>query len=220
MLGISAFLIYMAGCSKGESFSNGRYDFNKCDRVAVVGVSGNLSSETAQNQIADFVGMELLKKGYSPVERAQVVKIFEEQNFQGTGLTTPEGAANAGRLLNVQSVILVNIPRFGENVNMTVKMINVEDGSIIWIGSGSGTTNTLVSYFKAAIGAGSAAGRYEDQHNYNYNNGTLNRSASGSASAIGGGIVGRFSGRSLTPQEEIAAQKVIKKIFNTLPSKI
>jgi hypothetical protein len=209
VMAISSCFIFIGGCSSGESYSQCNYDFKKCDRVAVVGVSGNLDSEVAKNQIADFVGMEFLKKGYSPVERAQVKKVLEEQDFQNTGFTTSEGAAKAGRILNVQGIVIVTIPKFGEEVNMTAKLINVEDGSILWMGSGSGTTGkTFATFLGAAAGAGTGAAI------------AGNKTSQKVVGGVAGGVVGGVVGNALTPQEETAAQNVIKQMCKSLPSKI
>ena len=60
------------------------YDFTKVEKVAVVEVSGAVAGDAVKNQIGDFFAMELLKKGYTPVERAQVQTILAEQDFQAS----------------------------------------------------------------------------------------------------------------------------------------
>ena len=194
--------LLVAGCasSKGESFVRTGYDFGKVDKVAVVEVSGVVEGDVAKNQIADFFGMELLKKGYTPVERAQVQTLLEEQDFQATDITTDEGAAQAGQILNVPAVLLVSIPTYGQEMSITAKMIDVEDGSILWIGSGFGRTGkTLSTIFGAAAGAAAgvlvAGGDSSDKV----------------AGGVIGGVLGGVGGQALSPQQAEQLQKIIKK---------
>jgi hypothetical protein len=192
-----------SGCASGESVGRAGYDFTKIRSVAVVSVEG-LKSKSAQNEIADFFNMELLRKGYSPVERSQIDKVLEEQRFERTGVTTPDGAARVGRILNVQAVIMINIPKFDEDVHMTAKMVDTEDASIVWLGSGKGTTGkTAATIFGAAAGAvaGVAASNWSSR----------------GAGGVAGGVLGGAAGYMLTPDESVVVQKVIKEVTKTLP---
>jgi hypothetical protein len=62
------------GCAtgKGESYSRAGFNFSTLDKVAVLEVSGAVRGDPVKNQIGDFFVMELLKRGYTPVERAKV----------------------------------------------------------------------------------------------------------------------------------------------------
>jgi hypothetical protein len=196
--------LLIAGCSSGESYVKSGFDFAAVDKIAVVDVTGALSGEAAKNQIADFFVMELLKKGYSPVERAQVQKLLQEQQFQASDVTTSEGATRAGRILNVPTVLVVNIPTFKEEMSMTAKMIDVEDGSILWMGSGSGTTGQTLSTIAGAA-AGAAAGVAVT--------GKDDRLIGG----LAGGALGGVAGRALSPQAADKAKAIIRKICHSLP---
>lgn len=202
-----AILACLAGCrATGESYYQAGYDFNKLSKVAVLDVTGPTLSEAAKNQIADFFSMELLKKGFAPVERAQVQSILKEQKFQTSGQTSAEDAAKAGKILNVPAVMIINIPVYDENISMSAKMVNVEDGSILWVGSGSGSTGrTLSTIFGAAagVGAGAAVG------------GEKGRVAGG----VAGGVLGGIAGYGLSPQQAEQFQKIIKKVCDNLPER-
>ncbi|MBW8001023.1 MAG: hypothetical protein FVQ80_03270 [Planctomycetes bacterium] len=200
---LSAVLI-SSGCSTGESHVRTGFDFSKIDKVAVLAVQGTIMSEAAKNQISDFVVMELLKKGYAPIERVQVKKLLTEQRFQASDVTSNQDAAQAGRVLNVPAVLIVNIPNFKEEISMTIKLINVEDGSILWMGSGTGTTGrTLATLLGAAAGAGAgvAVTGEDDQV----------------AGGIIGGVLGAGLGQALTPQTALKAQQIIKLVCQDLP---
>lgn len=203
-------VMLIGGCSSGESYVKAGYDFTRLDKIAIVDVQGDISSEPAKNQIADFFGMELLKKGFEPVERAQVQTLLKEQKFQTSGLTSQEGAAKAGRILNVPAVLVVNIPNFGEQMSMTAKMIDVETAGILWMGSGSGKTQkTLSTIFGAAAGAGAGA--------------TAGAAVGGKDSTViggvAGGVLGGVAAHELSAQKAEKAQQVIKKICKGLPGK-
>ena len=199
-------VLLIGGCSSGESYVRAGYDFAELDKVAVVDVSGAVEGEPAKNQIGDFFAMELLKKGYTPVERIQVQSLLREQQFQATEVTSAKGAAGAGRILNVPTVLLVNIPTYKEEMSITAKMINVEDGSILWMGSGSGKTGkTLSTVFGAAAGAGVGA--------------AVSGKDDKLLGGIVGGVLGGAAGRALSPQQAKQARRIIKKMCMSLPPK-
>ncbi len=202
--------LIVGGCAtgKGESYAKAGFNFSGLDKVAVLEVSGAVRGDAAKNQIGDFFAMELMKKGYTPVERGRVQALLKEQEFQASDITSSEGAAKAGNILNVPAVMLINIPTYKEEMNMTAKMIDVQDGSILWIGSGSGTTGKTFSTILGAA-AGAAAGA------------TV---AGGDSSdrvvgGIVGGVLGGVAGQALSPQQAEQVQKVIKKVCASLPSK-
>ncbi len=199
-------LILLAGCSKGESYVRAGYDFSKLTKVAVVDVAGVVEGDAAKNQIADFFGMELLKKGYTVVERAQVQTLLDEQDFQASDLTGTVDAAKAGRILNIPVVFVVNIPKYNQDMSMTAKMIDVEVASILWMGSASGTTGkTLATIFGAAAGAAAGVGVAGGDSGDKVIGGVI------------GGVLGGVAGRSLTPQQAEHLQKMAKKMCKDLP---
>ena len=201
--------IFVSGCSSGESYVKSGYNFSKLDKIAVVSVEGRqLKSKAAKEQIADFFIMELMKKGYSPIEREHIEKILKEQEFQASDVTTTEGAVQAGRILNVPVVMMVNVPKFGQKMSFTAKMVDVEDGSILWIGSGEGdTTKTLSTILGAAAGAAA---------------GSVIAGGDSSTKVVGGvagGVLGGVAGYALSPEESKVAKKVIVKMCASIPHK-
>jgi len=200
--------LIVGGCAsgKGESYIRADYDFSKVTKIAVVEVSGAVRGEAVKNQIGDFFSMELMKKGYTPVERAQVQALLKEQKFQASDVTTDEDAARAGKILNVPAVMLVNIPTYKEEINMTAKIIDVQDGSISWIGSGSGTTGKTFSTVLGAA-AGAATGAVVAGGD------TRDKVAGG----VIGGVLGGVAGQALSPQQAEQVKKIIKKVCEGLP---
>ena len=208
-IAISLPLLFVGGCATGESYAMTGYNFPQIDKVAIADIFGDIRGDTAKNQISDYFGMELLKKGYPLIERSQVQSVFKEQAFQQEGIwTNPENAAQAGRILNVPAVLVANID-YGEQISMTAKLINVEDGSVLWIGSGSGRTGrgllTILGVTTGAVGGGAVAGKDKSDK---------------VAGAIVGGVLGGVAGEALTPQQAEIAQKTIKKMCESLPYRL
>jgi len=202
--------LVVSGCAtgKGESYVRAGYNFGALEKVAVVEVSGEVRGDAAKNQIADFFTMELLKRGYTPIERAQVQALLDEQDFQASDITSNEGAAQVGKIMNVPAVMLVSIPTCKENISMTAKMIDVEDGSVLWLGSGSGSTGKtgstiLGAVAGAVVGAVVAGGDSDDRV----------------VGGVIGGVLGGIAGRALTPQQAEQVKKIITKVCENLPSR-
>jgi hypothetical protein len=194
------------GCSSGESHFRMGYDFSQVNKIAVAAVEGDVGGESVKNQIGDFFVGELLKKGYAPVERAQVTSVLDEHDFQSSDITSAEGVARAGQILNVPAILVVNVASFGEEMSLTAKVLDVEDGSILWMGNGSGTTGRTLSTILGAT-AGAAAG------------GAIGGGDSSDkvAGAVVGGIVGGVAGRALSPQKAKKVHEIIRKMCKSLP---
>ena len=201
-------LLLFGGCAVGEGSFNAGYDFSQIDRIGVVDVGGNIEGDTAKNQIGDYFAMELMRKGYTPVERVQVQSLLKEQQFQEMDVTTAEGAARVGQILNVQAILVANID-YGEETTMTAKLIDAETGSMLWVGSGAGKTGhgwlPVATATGGAVGGAAAAGE-------------STRSKVGGA--VAGGVAGGAAGVALTPQQAEQAQKVIKKMFVSFPYRL
>ena len=200
--------VTVGGCasSKGESYSLVGFNFAELDKVAILDVDGAVRGDTVKNQIGTFFEIELMKRGYSPIERSQVQVLLKEQEFQASDITSNTGAAAAGKVLNVPAVLLVNIPKYKQEMTMTAKMINVEDARILWIGNGSGTTGkTFATILGAAAGAaaGVAVAGDDDQV----------------VGGIAGGILGGVVGQALSPQQSEQVQKVIAKVCESMPAR-
>jgi len=201
--------VFIGGCA--ESSARVGYDFSQVYKIAVVDIVGKIDSEAARNQIADIVGRELLRKGYAPVERSQVITILNEQKFQRDASATPEqDAVKAGQVMNVPTVIIINVSDCDEDsVSMSIKMLDVQDGSMLWVGSGSGSYDKTVGTILGA-GAGVATGVLisgNDHHDK-------------VAGGVIGGVIGGAVGYMLTPEQAQGTENLIKEICKTMPSRI
>jgi hypothetical protein len=206
---LSASLIAGCGSSEGESYAMAGYDFAGLNKVAIVEVTGRVYGDVVKNQISDFFVMELMKRGYTVVERQTVKALLKEQEFQASEMTTNEDAAKAGRILNVPAVLVINIPKYKDKMEMTAKLLDVENASILWIGRGSGSTGTGLATFVGAA-AGAAAGAVLAGGD------TGDRVIGG----VAGGVVGGVAGNALSPDQEKQVKKVIAEVCKSLPSRI
>lgn len=201
----------VAGCasSRGESYAVAGYDFGNLDRVAIVEVTGRVYGEAVKNQISDMFVMELMKRGYTVVERARVKAILKEQEFQASDLTSAQGAAKVGEILNVPAVMVIDIPQYKEKMSMSAKLIDVETAAILWLGQGYGSTGKTASTILGAV-AGAAAG-------------AVIAGGDSSDRVLGGvigGVAGGVAGNMLSPDQEKQVRKVVSKVAESLPARI
>ena len=192
-------ILLICGChSQQESSFRSGFDFSTVNKVAIVSVEGAVASEVAKDEIADFFAIELLEHGYAPMGRAQVRASLAEKESENKiiDLTTPEGAVAAGLLLNVPAVLTIRIPHFSEEISFTATMIDVDDGSILWLANGTGKESG--SFFSSFS---SKPGSKDD--------------------SLLGPIMGDVMGVSsdpLTPQDAERAQRIARKMCRSLPN--
>ena len=196
-------ILFIGGCASGraESHSRAGYNFSMLDSVAVVAVEGALQSQAAKNQIAEYFEMELLKKGYAPKEWSNIAAALEEEEVQASDLGTEAGLAQAAEIINVPAILIVNIPHFGDEIFITAKMVDVADGSVLWIGSGTSKTGGLLDF-----GDGWGAGRRKENELFG---------------GVPGGVMGGgVSAYALSPKEAENVQRLIRRMCKTLPSRL
>lgn len=206
--GVGALLL--AGCAttdvSGEHDRN--YDFSSVERVAVIAVEGAGGSEAAQNQVAGMFNEALLRKGYSPVERSQIRELKAEQDFQHDDATTASGAAELGRILNVDTAIVVNVPDYGDSMSMSAQMIDVDDGAVVWSASGSGATRGGLSRRVGQLLGGTGGA-------------VAGREAGGTTGAVIGGasgaLAGDIAGETMTPQQQEQAAELVIELSDNMP---
>ena len=203
---LSLTALIAGGCISRTHSLRSSYDYSQIEKIAIVAVEGAVTSETAKDQIADIFAMELLDKGYSPIGRAQVRAKLREQELESAELTTTEAAVEAGLILKVPVVMVIEVPHFNEEITMTAKLIDVEDGSIIWMGRSSGKTGrTVPQAFLGIITGSGTTGGGSDEYDL-----------------MGGPIAELFGGQAnpaLTPAEEQKIQRIVRYICSSLPVK-
>ena len=212
LLMMGAMVTLMAGgCAseQGESVALAGYDFGSIDQVAVLSPTGDVYGEAVKDQIVSYFVFELMRKGYSCVERNKVQQIEKEISFQASDTTSSVGGARVGEILNVPVVMMVNIPQFEAKISLNARLVRVEDGVILWTGEGSGKTGKgLSTILGAAVGAAAggvlAGGDSDDRL----------------IGAVAGGALGAIAGNAMSPEKAEQVKKIIKeKVCKELPSR-
>lgn len=201
-------MVVFAGCSSVDSTRKQDYDFSGLKKTAVVSVTGDLRGARTKNQVATFIQMELMRKGYSVIERQEVQKLLKEQDFQRSDVTQVADAARAGEVLNVPVVVMSDIKVDRDRVDMTMKMVDVETAEVVWIGETTGRSGrTLATVGGALVGAGAGV--------------VAGGSRSGRiVGGVLGGAAGGVAGHTLTAAEADLVKKMVKKIGTVMPSRM
>ena len=72
---------------------------------------------------------------YDMVERAQIDRIIQEQNFQLSGMVSDETAVSIGKFLGAQIIIIGDISGSGNTRRLVFRALDVETGRILGISS-------------------------------------------------------------------------------------
>lgn len=145
--------------------------------------------------IADMVVTNLVRDGtYSVVERKQLDKILQEQNFSNSDRANPATAARIGKVLGVNAIIIGSITQFGfeerkigvgglssklggfglgkvgtskgkANVVIDARVVDTETAEILAVASGKGQSNRSGMDL---LGAGGGSGGGIDMSSSNF----------------------------------------------------
>ncbi len=131
----------LVGCTSSTPNSESHvlegYDFSYHHLVAIVDVVGEIQGERAKNQIADLFTLQLLRKGFGAIQRELVVQRLREAGFEKGDLSPEAYAIEAGRVLQVPAVLVIHVPTSGKEASLTAKILEVQNGSALWLGSGT-----------------------------------------------------------------------------------
>ena len=138
----------LSGCTTGESYVKKDVNFSQYARIAIMPFE--LSPKGADVSAEQYFEQELLFKGYEIIERSQAESILKELLFQQTDLISKDNIAEMGRMLNVNALVIGNVQvnystdkhneKYVRAIDISAKLVSVEDASILW--SGSGTTDS------------------------------------------------------------------------------
>ena len=81
MAALCVVLAALTACSSGSSYVRSGYNFNSVGKVAVI-VSMNVGSPAQQQEVADLFAMQVLRKGYDVIDRANIADLANEAAFQ------------------------------------------------------------------------------------------------------------------------------------------
>jgi TolB-like protein len=92
--------------------------------------SKNIEQETAE-AVSDILGTELFNTNrFNVVERQAIEKILEEHKLQMSGITDMDQAAQIGKMLNVQKIMIGSVSKLGSNYIINTRLVNVETGEL------------------------------------------------------------------------------------------
>lgn len=110
-----------------ERHSPGKQD------VAVIGL-GVLADDIPINEAATltetFVSTIFKTQDFDLVERSQLEKVIQEQDFQLTDFISNDKALKVGKLIKADFIIIGTIGKSGSNYVLNVRMVDVASGKI------------------------------------------------------------------------------------------
>jgi len=153
-------------------------------RLAILPLEAQDVSETDASIATQYLTTEIIRRGrFWVLEREYMAKILEEQAMALT-FTDIECAIEIGRVLAAERVIAGSVTRSGGNYVLTVRMIDVEEGSVIASTTErTGASSTALSNLAKDIGGRTYLNNIEEASSTGWLWWTL-----GGAAAVGGGI--------------------------------
>ncbi len=101
-------------------------------KLAVLDFEGKNISQSSAEAVTDLLRTELFNTGhFKVVERQRIQKIIEEQKFQMMGFTDASQAAEIGRILNVQKIMIGTVTLLGNTHLINTRMVDVQTGLVV-----------------------------------------------------------------------------------------
>ncbi|HDQ45875.1 MAG TPA: hypothetical protein ENN17_10330 [bacterium] len=99
--------------------------------IAVLDFEAKNITQQSAEAVTDILRTELFNTGaFRVVERQRIQRILEEQKFQMSGLTDPDQAAEIGRLLNVEKIMVGSVTRLGSTFIINTRIVEVQTGLV------------------------------------------------------------------------------------------
>ena len=100
--------------------------------LAVLDLEGKNVDQSKAEAVTDLLRTELFNTGsFKVVERQKVRQILEEQRFQSSGMTDTDRAAEIGRLLNVQKIMIGTVTQLGSTHIINTRIVDVQSGAVV-----------------------------------------------------------------------------------------
>lgn len=153
-------LMLLIACVRAQTFTYVKpgVNFSKFKRVAVIRFE--CSQHSIGQEVSDIMAMSFMKKNYTVVERSQLKSLIDENAIISAGLT--ESNRSSLKLAGINAVIVGSVtrydchpdkviaPLFGMyyvlptnscHVSVSIKMLDVQNGDILWAANGSHAKN-------------------------------------------------------------------------------
>lgn len=107
--------------------------------IAVANFEAQGLSDSAASIATDWLRDGLVRgAAFRMIERKNMEAIMSEQALQQTGCTDQDCIVKIGKLLNVQRMVMGSLGKFEDHYVVSVRMVDVESGQVIWSGSARG----------------------------------------------------------------------------------
>jgi len=141
------------------------YDFSKIKRIAVIDFKDSPNYPNSGSIVSEMFAKYLLMTGFNIIERDQLDAILKEHNLAVSNLTDPETITQF-KLSGIDAIVTGSIPmvvpeqnfydvrgpRFiAAQVGVTVRMISVETGEVLWIGSDTNDAADVQTAFEYLV---------------------------------------------------------------------
>ncbi len=124
----------------------------KMDRTWRIAILPTTGDQAGTSGLEDHAGLLVMKPGrFSLVDRSEVDRILQEQQFGSSGVVDPGTAAKLGKLMGAEGVMTINITAlkhdefFKDNpeqrdAQLYVKIISVETAEVLYYAQGTGSS--------------------------------------------------------------------------------
>jgi len=155
-------IIALAGCGPRVAVKRD-YDFSKIKRVAVTPFTSSNAAFSTNDIAGDAVGdefiIQFMQKNIDVVERYKLNEVMKEYNLASSGMLDPDTVKKIGRLLGADAILAGTVFQYLPNrrdviyvddgtgskrqeifmvdaeVGISVRLIDVETGVIVWAGN-------------------------------------------------------------------------------------
>jgi DNA-binding beta-propeller fold protein YncE len=109
--------------------------------LAVADLDAQGLAASAAAIVTGWLRDELFKAGfYRVLERKAMDALLSEQALQQTGCTDSDCAVKLGKMLGVQRMLLGTMGKFDDVYVLNVRLVDVENGAVLWSDSAKGRT--------------------------------------------------------------------------------
>ncbi|NIA28752.1 MAG: hypothetical protein GWP06_02420 [Actinobacteria bacterium] len=99
--------------------------------IAVLSFEAKNTSQETADAVSDILGTELFNTNrFQVVERQAISKMMEEQKLQMAGITDMSKAAEIGKVLNVEKIMIGSVSKLGRTFIINTRLVNVETGAL------------------------------------------------------------------------------------------
>lgn len=153
-------LTALSGCAEPFTGVMDTQRLSQVQRMAVVSFTDGpgVGAVNSGNAVVGFLIDRLAQSGrFKLIERAQIRRILEEQDLQASDLIDPATAARIGKIAGVDAIVTGSVNQYDSDktivhiyvipivswsyrVGASVRIVDVQDGEIIYTNSKSGSS--------------------------------------------------------------------------------